>query len=90
MKITIVNRNAERIHEALGLSEERVEELSSAMDLFIANAKKNDNDVTVADCIQAFCSFCNTNEEMAYCCYVHGMWASQSARYMRQSIVKEK
>ena len=65
------------LNAALGISEERADELNKSMDEYVDTI----SDVhSLADSFKAIASFCDNKEELAYCMFTHGAWAADNLK----------
>jgi len=69
MDFQIVNRTASSFNEAVGISEERANELSDKLDEI--TKKHRWHVVYVADIFRQIAEICNTPEELVYCTINH-------------------
>ena len=72
MELKIVNPNSFMMHTALGISEERSNELC---DLMTAYTKEHPI-MTSADSMHYIGKICNTIEELAWCSFTHGCYCT--------------
>ena len=66
MDIKIVNRNAQKLHVAFGITEERSDEISNYLDKISKELLAPGADIRVCEHLKAIADFCTTPAELAY------------------------
>jgi hypothetical protein len=76
MELKFVNPDAELLHEALGISEERRVEICELLDDMVEHLPRTEV-APIKTLVQKVASFCETNEEFAFAFACHAMWLSK-------------
>ena len=75
MKLNVINRDHPGgFHEAVGINEERANELSGKLDAMVKKFPKNEP-VYISDIMSEIAEMCNNLEEVMYCVINHCNWA---------------
>lgn len=70
----IVDKGNEAMHIALGISEERSDELSAILTKFMKDQVETKSGGFIVEHLKFIASISNSNEEALWCSFLHGMW----------------
>lgn len=82
MELKIVDPTAPSFHQAVGISEERSNELSDAMDVMVRKLSAQPTLVRTCDVFNEIAHMCNNIEELVYCTINQVSWHAVQGRIL--------
>jgi hypothetical protein len=78
MDLKIINPNASMLHQALGISDERADEISEHLNKLMESIR-GIGEVPLCTCMQSIAELCSNNEELVYAVFTNARWMEKNS-----------